>query len=138
MTIKVRPSGWDQSFRGAKAGAVFYLDVNGLQYSPELRQNPPRFRLLEDGQDGGLHTECELLDPWPDAPEYWPPWSAPGDTLVARALAAAAASPPAKPQPAKPSPPAPPAKPAKPPPRRQRGAAKATEGEPPTESDETP
>lgn len=76
-TIKIRPSGWDSAFKRAKAGAVFHLFIHGLKYPPEVRANPPRVRLLEDGQDGGRHTECELLDEWPDAPEYWPPESAP-------------------------------------------------------------
>ena len=39
--IHVRASGWDYTFREAKAGYVSYLLVNGLRYPPELRQSPP-------------------------------------------------------------------------------------------------
>ena len=61
----------------AKEGDVFYLFIHGLKYAPELRgPKPPRIRLLENPRVG-LHTDCELLDEWPDAPEYWPPESAP-------------------------------------------------------------
>jgi hypothetical protein len=76
-TIKIQSNGLcGNAFGGAKTGAVFSLYIHGLQYPPELRDSPPRVRLLEDAHMG--HTLCELVDPWPDAPEYWPPWSAPG------------------------------------------------------------
>lgn len=111
-TIKLQPGGWDNALRSAKPGAIFHLSVHELKYPAEIRANPPRVRVLGMA-DGGSHVLCELVDPWPDAPEYWPPWSAPGDKLVARALGSASASPPAPV----------PAPPAKPPPRKR--AAKA-------------
>ena len=57
----------------AKKGDVWHLFIHGAQYPSALRSAPPRVRLLEDSR-GGLHpTRCELVDPWPDAPERWPP-----------------------------------------------------------------
>jgi hypothetical protein len=73
-TIKVRAS--TDAFKSAKAGDVFTLFIHGLQYPPELRAKPPRVRLLEDAIVGA-HTDCELLDTWLEAPEYWPADSAP-------------------------------------------------------------
>lgn len=75
-TIKLRPSGFDQTFKSAKEGDVFQLFVHGCKWPAEVRQKSPRVRLLEDAQLAG-HTNCELLDEWPDSPEYWPPESAP-------------------------------------------------------------
>lgn len=63
------------TFCRARAGEVWRLFIHGLAYPPELRANPPRVRLLEDSHPG--HVLAELLDPWPEAPEYWPPESAP-------------------------------------------------------------
>ncbi len=78
-TIKVRAQGFPHvSFSEAKEGDVWHLFIHGLKYAPELRgPKGPRIRLLEDARGGGLHTKCELIDPWPDAPDYWPPESAP-------------------------------------------------------------
>ena len=76
-TIMIARQGYPhQSWDEARKGDVWHVFLHGLKYSPELRQNPPRVRLLED-VGGGLHTKCELIDEWPDAPEYWPPESAP-------------------------------------------------------------
>jgi hypothetical protein len=113
-TIKLQSNSMSaRAFAEAKTGDVFHLLIHELRYPPEIRANPPRVRLLEDAHVG--HTLCELVDPWPDAPEYWPPWSAPGDVLVARALGTAAAS----------AAPAAAAPPAKPPPRKRAKAPKA-------------
>lgn len=76
MRILVHPNPPQASFRCAKAGAVFQLCIHELRYPAELRANAPRVRLLEHGRLGWVL--CELLDPWPDAPEYWPPEWAPG------------------------------------------------------------
>lgn len=118
-TIKFQSNGLcGNAFGGAKTGAVFHLYIHGLEYPPELRDHPPRVRLLEDAHMG--HTLCELIDPWPDAPEYWPPWSAPG-FIAAKATAttptACAATAP---------PPLAPAPPAKPPPRKRTPKKEAT------------
>lgn len=72
--IHVQRGGWQTTFASAPPGAVFHLLVHGCKYSPELRDNPPRVRVVEHGR---THTECELIDEWPGAPEYWPPESAP-------------------------------------------------------------
>lgn len=75
-TIKVQSNTiTGNRFGESKAGDVFHLLLWQLHYSPELRNNPPRIRLLEDAQMG--HTQCELLDEWPDAPEFWPLGSEP-------------------------------------------------------------
>jgi hypothetical protein len=74
-TIKVRPSLGSDTFKSAPPGAVFHLFVHGMKYSAELRANPPRVRIIESLRAG--FVECELIDEWPDAPEYWPPDSAP-------------------------------------------------------------
>lgn len=63
------------AFTSAQEGSVWRLLIHGLEYPPELRANPPRVRLREDAHHG--HVLAELLDPWPDAPEYWPPATAP-------------------------------------------------------------
>lgn len=71
QTILVTNTGYDQSLRSARKGTVHILLIHGTRYSPELRANPPRIRLLDDHVQG-KYTQCELLDPWPDAPVYWP------------------------------------------------------------------
>lgn len=74
--IKLHMQGFPhQAFCEARKGDVWILFIHGLNYPPERRANPPRVRLLEDAKLG--HTEAELLDEWPEAPEYWPPESAP-------------------------------------------------------------
>lgn len=79
-TIKHRSQGGpDGNWQKAKAGDVWILTIHGCKYTPELRSNSPRVRLLEDARPGRF-TEVELIDPWPDAPEYWPPESAPAPT----------------------------------------------------------
>lgn len=88
-TIKIQSSGFSATFSAAKQGDVFVLFIHGCQYPPELRENPPRVRLLEDAHVG--HTECELIDTWLDAPDYWPPWSAPGAAPPAAATTTAPA-----------------------------------------------
>lgn len=65
-----------EAFMVAREGDVWRLLIHGLKYPLELRAAPPRVRLLEDSHRG--HVLAELLDPWPNAPEYWPPESAPG------------------------------------------------------------
>lgn len=67
---------FEDSFSKAKKGAVFYVLLSGVEWSPELRRNPPRIRLLENGKQG-LPVRCEILDDWPGAPDYWPPARAP-------------------------------------------------------------
>jgi hypothetical protein len=101
-TIKVQAS--TDAFKSAKAGDIFNLFIHGCAYPPELRAKPPRVRLLEDALVGG-HTDCELLDTWLDAPEYWPPWSAPGAPPPAPTVDAPT------PQPQPPKPPQPPRRP---------------------------
>jgi hypothetical protein len=89
-TIKVRAQGFPHmAFSEAKAGDVWFLTIHGCNYPPELQDHPPRYRLLEDARGGGLHTECELIDDWPDAPEYWPPGSEPAATRVKKTTSAA-------------------------------------------------
>ena len=103
-TIKLYPGGWDNALRAAKAGTIFHLSVHELKYPPEIRANPPRVRVLGMA-DGGQHILCELVDPWPDAPEYWPPWSAPGFVAVPVKASSSPASVPALPVRAPPRPP---------------------------------
>lgn len=75
-TIKVQITGFTpRALQDGREGDVFRFFIHGLRYSPELRANPPRFRLLEDSHHP--HVLAQILDPWPDAPEYWPPESAP-------------------------------------------------------------
>lgn len=64
------------AFGDARKGDVWTLVIHELKYPLEVRQKPPRIRLLEDSHVG--FVRCELLDPWPGAPEYWPPETAPG------------------------------------------------------------
>lgn len=80
-TIQIHPAGREFTFHAAKAGDVFHIFLHGCKYG-DLRNKPPRVRLLEDGAPGVL-TRCELLDEWPDAPEYWPPSAAPKAKEVA-------------------------------------------------------
>lgn len=76
QTIKLWYQGFPhETFAHADEGSVWRLFVHGLQYPPERRTGlGPRVRLLEHSHPG--HVLAELLDPWPDAPEYWPPESA--------------------------------------------------------------
>lgn len=76
QVIKVFAGNWNSAFRNAKVGDEFRLLIHELKYPIEVRANPPRIRILEAGAVG--HIPCELVDPWPDAPEYWPPETAPG------------------------------------------------------------
>lgn len=76
MRFLYHPNPFSHAFRTAKAGAVFRLFLHELHWPEELRANPPRFRLLEPGRFGWVL--CELVDPWPDCPEYFPPEWAPG------------------------------------------------------------
>lgn len=76
MRILVHPNPPQKGFIKAKKGAVFTLTMHELSWPHELRANEPRVRLLEDGRLGWVL--CELLDPFPDAPQYWPPHWAPG------------------------------------------------------------
>jgi hypothetical protein len=100
-TIKHRSQGNpDGNWHKATAGDIWHLCIHGLEYPLEIRANPPRVRLLEDAVPGGF-TNCELLDPWPDAPEYWPPSSAPGAVAPGPAPLQPGASPPVKPPPRK-------------------------------------
>jgi hypothetical protein len=69
--IHVRATGFGYAFKAAKAGYVSRLLIHGVQYSPELRNNPPRIKLLLDNVVGQF-MPCELLDDWPEAPEFWP------------------------------------------------------------------
>lgn len=75
-TIKVLYQGFPHTaFTTANEGSVWNLTIHELKYPLELRQSPPRVRLLENAHPG--HVLCELIDDWPGAPEYWPPESAP-------------------------------------------------------------
>ena len=74
--ILVQPSPYETAFKLAEPGAVFHLVIHELKYPPEIRANPPRVRLLERYRRGPVR--CELLDDWPDAPDFWPPEWAPG------------------------------------------------------------
>ncbi len=77
-TIRIHPSPCDFAFPNAKKGEEFFVLLDGLRWPLELRQQPPRVRLLEDGKRRPLPVLCELLDPWPDAPDYYPPEWKPG------------------------------------------------------------
>ncbi len=70
-TITVMPSPGEMAFSQAKAGSVWHVELHGLRWPLALRQNPPRIRLLEDARYG-YAVLAELLDPWPDAPEFYP------------------------------------------------------------------
>lgn len=77
-TIMVHPSPFEKAFQNAKKGAVFHLLIHGLKWPAWLRDASPRVQLLEDGKGRCAPVKCEILDPWPNAPEYWPPEWAPG------------------------------------------------------------
>lgn len=77
-TIRMHPVPWSLSFQTAKKGDVFFVVLDGLRWPLELRQKPPRVRLLEDGKRRSSPVLCELLDPWPNAPDYYPPEWKPG------------------------------------------------------------
>lgn len=81
-TIRVHPSWPNQAFMRAKKGDVFFILLHELRWPLELRQKPPRVRLLEDGKRRCAPVLCELLDPWPNAPAYYPPEWAPGAGLA--------------------------------------------------------
>lgn len=76
-TITIHPSPFEFAFQRAKKGAVFYVNLHGCEWPAALRQNPPRVRLLEDGRWEPRPVLCELLDPWPGAPAYYPKQWAP-------------------------------------------------------------
>lgn len=76
-TIRVFATPPWNTFARAKAGEEFVLEPDGLRWPLELRQKPPRVRVLEDG-NGRDPVLCELLDPWPNAPAYYPPEWTPG------------------------------------------------------------
>ncbi len=77
-TIRVHPSWPNQAFMRGRKGDVFFILLDGLRWPLEVRQKPPRVRLLEDGKGRCRPILCELLDPWPGAPAYYPPEWAPG------------------------------------------------------------
>lgn len=78
QTILIHTSWQYPSLLTAKKGDVFFVALDGLRWPLEVRQKPPRVRLLEDGRRRPGPVLCELLDPWPDAPPYYPPEWAPG------------------------------------------------------------
>lgn len=78
QTIHIIPSPYQRSLQFAEKGDVFFVELSGLRWPVELRQNPPRVRVLETPRHGEPSVLCELLDPWPDAPAYYPPEWAPG------------------------------------------------------------
>jgi hypothetical protein len=77
-TILMHPAPRDMAFRYAKKGEVFTVLLDGLRWPLELRQKPPRVAPLEDVRGRLGPVLCELLDPWPGAPDYYPPEWAPG------------------------------------------------------------
>jgi hypothetical protein len=77
QTITIVPSPYEWSFQRAKKGSVWHLELHGLRWPLEVRQNPPRIRLLEDAKLASP-VRAEVLDPWPNAPEFYPPEWAPG------------------------------------------------------------
>lgn len=77
-TIRIHPTWRELTFQYAKKGDVFFIELDGLRWPLEVRQNPPRVRLLEDGKRRPAPVLCELLDPWPNAPDYYPPEWKPG------------------------------------------------------------
>lgn len=70
--ITVLRSAWCKHWLAAKKGDVWHLFLHGTQHPRALRDKPPRIRLLADVDGSPNGTTCELLDPWPDAPEYHP------------------------------------------------------------------
>jgi hypothetical protein len=77
-TILVQPSIPQESHHRSKKGDVRIIELHGCSWPAELRAKPPRVRLLEDARGPFEATLCEILDPWPGAPEYWPPEWQPG------------------------------------------------------------
>lgn len=77
-TIRIHPSPGEYAFMHGKKGDVVFILLHGLDWPPELRAKPPRVRLLEDGKRRCAPVMCEILDPWPNAPDYWPPEWKPG------------------------------------------------------------
>lgn len=78
QTIRVHCNPSEETFMNAKRGDVFYVVLHGLAWPAELRAKPPRIRLMEDGKRRPGPVMCEVLDPWPGAPDYWPPEWKPG------------------------------------------------------------
>ncbi len=76
--IVVYPGPKEETFHRAKAGAIRVICLHGCGWPPELRANPPRIRLLENARGIGQPVRCEILDPWPGAPAYWPQYREPG------------------------------------------------------------
>jgi hypothetical protein len=68
-TLTYYPTWQEAAFGAAKKGDVFHVELNTLNWSAELRNNPPRIRLLEDAKGSNHPVKCEILDPWPGAPE---------------------------------------------------------------------
>jgi hypothetical protein len=77
-TIYMHPSPWERTFMRSKKGAVFHVELHGCDWPPELRAKPPRVRLLEDAKGRPAPVLCEILDPWPGAPRYYPKEWEPG------------------------------------------------------------
>lgn len=77
-TVWMHPVPWSQTFQHAKKGDVFFVVLDGLRWPLELRLKPPRVRLMEDGKRKSAPVLCEILDPWPNAPDYYPPEWKPG------------------------------------------------------------
>lgn len=82
--IRVMPSPWwfggfvraAQREPSLEKGSVIILQPHELKYPPEARQGV-RAELLESPR-GGRPCPCRLLDPWPNAPAFWPPELCPG------------------------------------------------------------
>ncbi len=85
-TIRMHPVPWSLTFQHAKKGDVFFVVLDGLRWPLELRRNPPRVRLLEDGKRRSAPVLCEILDPWPGAPDYYPPEWKPGAVVPVGSL----------------------------------------------------
>lgn len=77
-TIRIHPNPSEYAFINGKKGDVVFICLHGLEWPAELRAKPPRVRLLEDGRRRPGPVLCEILDPWPNAPDYWPPEWKPG------------------------------------------------------------
>lgn len=77
-TIRVHPAPLELTFQYSKKGQIVFIVLHGLEWPAELRAKPPRVRLLEDGKCRAAPVLCEILDPWPGAPDYWPPEWKPG------------------------------------------------------------
>lgn len=69
-TIKLRV----QAIGGLPAGSIVQPILHDVFLPRALRDNPPRCKLLADARGyNNEYIECELIDPWPDAPSHWPP-----------------------------------------------------------------